>query len=334
MSARRDLFRSSALAVACVLCAAPLPGCEPDFEPSNKLSTLRVLAVRADQPYPAPGSTVQLEMLWYDGKSPPDEPRKDIQVLWIGGCFDPLGDLYYGCYPEFAKLFGEGGQPSPDALKYLGTGNTFSLQIPQDIISRRPPREGVEPYGVSFVFFAVCAGQIRPTQATGSAALPFGCYDADGKELGPEDFVPGYLNLYSYDSRTNENPVVTGFSIGEQSFPETEPVPDTRVRGCRPNDCASIPIKALVDKASAELDQGALDPDGKPLTEMLWVNYYASGGELEKSARLVNDATKGWNEELGVMFKPPAPGEKAWLFTVVHDNRGGIGWSKRRLVAE
>lgn len=219
-------------------------------------------------------------------------------------------------------------------MKYIGTGNSFDLDIPADIVSRRPVTEGVEPYGTTFVFFAVCAGQIRPTDQVDSASLPLGCYDDKGNALGAEDFVPGYLNLYSYEKRTNLNPVVTGFSIGDQSFPETGEVPDTHVRGCRPGDCADLQVKALIDKSSAEADPGALDPDGKQLLEMLWVDYYTSGGTLEKSARLVNDATKGWNEELGVKYTPPAPGEKAYLFAVVHDNRGGIGWVKRRIVAD
>jgi len=293
-----------------------------------------VLAVRADNPYPKPGSKVRMEMLWHDGKSPADEPRKNIQILWIGGCFDPVGDLYYSCYPELGELFGSNGQPAPEALKYFGVGNTFEIDVPPDIVSRRPPREGVEPYGTLFVFFAVCAGQIRPTEEIGSSAIPLGCYDEQGNLLSAEDFVPGYVNLYSYENRSNQNPIVTGFVIDGKSYPETTPIPDTHVRGCLPDDCPDVDIRPIIDTASAEIDPGAVDPSGAQLSEMVWVDYYASGGKMAKSARLVNDATKGWNDDYGVKYAPPGPGETAYVYAVVHDNRGGIGWVKRRVVGD
>jgi hypothetical protein len=327
-------FQSLALAAGCMIAATAGTACEPGFDPSNKLNSLRVLAVSADNPYPKPGGKVHFEMLWHDGASPVGEPRKNIQILWIAGCFDPIGDLYYACYPELGKLFGPGGQPAPEALKYFGTGNSFDLDIPADIVSRRPPREGVEAYGTIFVFFAVCAGQIRPTELTGSSSIPLGCYDETGKLLGAEDFVPGYLNLYSYEDRSNQNPIVTGFDIDGKSYPESDPIPDTHVRGCRSGDCADIAIKPIIDRASAEVDPGAITPDGTQLTEMVWVDYYASAGKLAKSARLVNDASKGWNEDLGVKYTPPEPGVTAVVYAVVHDSRGGIGWVKRTVVGD
>jgi hypothetical protein len=330
----RWLLGAPALVAGAALCGALLTSCEPDFEPSNKLTTLRVLAVRADNPYPKPGSTVHFDMLWYDGKSPPDEPRKSIQILWVAGCFDPSGDLYYACYPEFGKLFDEKGMPRPESIKYFGAGDSFNLEIPADIVSRRPPREGVHPYGVTFVFFAVCAGQIKPTAQTASSALPLGCFDEQGNALTADDFVPGYLNLYSYEDRTNQNPVVTGFSIGSSSFPETGEIPDTHLPGCNGKKCSNVHVKALVDQASAEIDEGGTDDKGNPLKEMLWVDYYTSVGTLAKSARLVNDSTKGWNDDLGVDFTPQASGQTGYVFAVVHDNRGGIGWVKRRVVGD
>jgi hypothetical protein len=328
------LLRSLALCTACMIAGSILGACEPDFEPSSKLTTLRVLAVRADNPYPAPGSKVHMEMLWHDGKSPPDEPRDNIQILWIGGCFDPVGDLYYSCYPSLGKLFDSSGQPTAEGLKYIGSGSSFDIDVPADIVSSRTPREGVEGYGTLFVFFAVCAGQIRPTQEVSSSSLPLGCYDDNGNALGADDFVPGYVNLYSYESRTNQNPIVTGFAIGASSYPETEPIPDTHVPGCRANDCPDIDIKPIIDPASAEIDPGAIDPDGTQLTEMLWVDYYSSAGKPAKSARLVNDSTKGWNDDCGVKYTPPAPGETGYVYAVVHDNRGGIAWVKRRVVGD
>lgn len=318
---------------AAALTATAVPGCDEDFDPSSTLNSLRVLAVRADEPYPKPGTTVHLEMLWHDGKAPADAPRP-VQILWIGGCFDPAGDLYYGCYPQFATLFAADGKPTPEGMKYVSTGNSFDLEIPSDVITRRPTVEGVEPYGVSFVFFLACAGTIRPLEDPAEDVLPLGCFDAEGKQLGEEDFVPGYLSLYSYDARTNANPILDGFAVGGTSYPEGASIPDTHIPGCGQGSCPKASVKALIDPASAEIDPGATDPDGRQLSEQMWVNYYTTAGKLTKAARLVNDALKGWNEDNGVELEPPAPGETFYVYTVVHDNRGGIAWAKRRVVTD
>jgi hypothetical protein len=313
-----------------IACAAA--SCEPSFDPSSKLNTLRVLAVRADHPYPTPGTRVQLEMLLHDGKSPPDQPRS-IQILWIGGCFNPAGDLYYACYPQLGALL-QNAKADPNAAKYLGFGTTFGLDIPADLISRRPARPGEQSYGLSYVFFVACAGTIVPLQVQSSDAMPFACYDAQGNPLGTDDFVPGYLSLYSYNDRTNANPILTGLSINDVSYPDAAPVPDTHVLGCLPDRCPDVPIQAIVDPSSAELDPGATDPRGIPLREQMWVDYYASDGTIAKAAMLVNDATAGWNNDNGTLWTPPEPGKTAYVYAAVHDNRGGVAWMKRRVIAD
>jgi hypothetical protein len=365
------LRRAVVLAVsafAAVLGLRALSGCEGDFDPSSKLITLRVLAVRADEPYPKPGTKVKLEMLWHDGKSPPDQgpnaPRdagaagaagagpgaqadagaetgsgaaaaaapsssRQVQILWLAGCFDPRGDLYYNCYSQIASLLQgaapAGGAPDPSVLRYVGLGDTFTLDVPADIISRRPVAPEVEPYGLSYVFFFACAGTIGPAPA-GASGLPVACFDKSGNALGADDFVPGYLSLYSYDSRTNANPILNGIALSGSAIGESE---QRHLPGCRSGACPEVPINAIIDRASAELDPGALDAQGRQLSEQLWVDYYATDGKLAKGARLVNDATKGWNDDNGVMYTPPAPGTKVYLFAVVHDNRGGVAWAKR-----
>jgi hypothetical protein len=323
---------SLCLGLAALAAAFSLPSCEPGFDPSSKLNTLRVLAVHADNPYPAPGSRVQLQMLWHDGKSPPDQPR-NVQVLWVGGCFDPDGDLYYSCYPQMGGLL-KNLPTDPSLAKYLGVGTSFALDIPADLISRRPFRPGQQRYGLTYVFFVACAGKIVPVDVQSSDAMPFACFDAQGNKLGADDFVPGYLSLYSYEDRTNANPILLGLEINNVSYPDQAPIPDTHVSGCRPDNCPDVPVRAIVDPSSAELDPGATDPRGIPLREQMWVDYYASDGTLSKAAMLVNDATAGWNSDNGTQWTPPEPGKTAYVYTVVHDNRGGVAWMKRRVVAD
>src|SRR6266542_910864 len=73
------------------------------FDPPEKVKSLRVLAMQKSLPYAKPGETVDVKLLFWDGKASNGSAR-DIQVAFVP-CFNPLGDLYYNC---FAGL-GDGG---------------------------------------------------------------------------------------------------------------------------------------------------------------------------------------------------------------------------------
>ncbi|HYJ09486.1 MAG TPA: hypothetical protein VEX18_10765, partial [Polyangiaceae bacterium] len=144
--------------------------CGPEFDPSNELKTLRVLGVQKDKPYAQPGDEVTLQMLWHDGR---DERERDrpVERAWVGGCVNPPGDLFYGCFAQQGNA-ATGGVP-------FGLGDSFKVQIPEDIISGRqgPFEPGQRRYGLYIVFFALCAGTLSfdmavdPSSA-GAAALP------------------------------------------------------------------------------------------------------------------------------------------------------------------
>lgn len=304
-------------------------GCEEDFDPASKLNSLRVLGVQADKPYPKPGETVELQMLWHDGKSPADAPRP-VEVVWISGCFNPPGDLYYQCFPQMAEKLAEIEQDPSLIDKLFGFGDTFSIEIPADIISSRPTVENAVPYGLTYIFFAACAGRLQPAEP-GEDGLPFGCFDEAGNRLGPDDFVPGYLSLYSYEERTNANPILYGLVINGQLVDPNE-VP-TYPR-CTKDACHDLELKAAVDPVSAETNTGLVDGDGNTLSEQMWVEYLATAGDVERSPRLVNDATQGFNEDNATDFEPPSDAGKQYLFAIVRDNRGGVAWVKQGVMFE
>lgn len=309
--------------LAAVLAGAA--GCGEDFEPANELHSLRVLAVRASNPYPKPGETITLQMLWTDGRVTEQPP---VHIAWIGGCFNPAGDLYYGCYPQLASLLA--AAPSdPNAAKYLGQGDSFDLSIPEDIVTSHPPAEGVDPYGVAFVFFALCKGTLGPVQDSASG-LPIGCFDSAGTRLGPDDFVPGFLALYSYPDQTNRNPTIVSLNFEGQPMTE-QPV---HVPRCQTDDCPKYDLRVVVDPASVEPDPGVVDPQGQPLTEQMWVNYYITGGELSSGAKLVNDATKGFNTDTSTEYEAPREAGQVRVYAVVHDNRGGVEWIERVIMVD
>ncbi len=193
-----------------------LLGCGPDFDPPSELHSLRVLGVVKDEPYAQPGDTVHLQMLWTDAS--PSRPRA-VQVAWSPACFDPAGDLYYNCFTNPA-LFGTADQliTNQDSTsfvmsKYIITGGG-------DGIDKRPapsdPRNA--PYGIAFVFFAVCAGEFTLVPQTAQTTFPIGCKDENGTLLGPDDFVAGYTSVYSFKDFSNNNPVITGFNFNDRDF--------------------------------------------------------------------------------------------------------------------
>jgi hypothetical protein len=118
-------------------------GCGPEFDPPSKLQSLRILAVKKDDPYLRPtavagavsGSSTDYQpdnvahmvlamedaRLEVDKQQPQDEP---IQKLWFGGCNNPPRDNYFTCllsvwlsFKAF-KEFGDGK---------LDPGQTWSI---------------------------------------------------------------------------------------------------------------------------------------------------------------------------------------------------------------
>src|SRR6188768_474071 len=183
----------SRLYQACAL-SLFLLGCGPDFDPPSELHSLRVLAVEKDVPYAQPGEHVNLTMLWQDA-SPLAGPDRPVSIAWSPPCFDPPGDLYYACFANPATFSGMIKQGGADPER-------FDFEVPPDIISRRPPvTDGSNnpPYGLTYVFFAACAGQLTIVPTSGQTDFPIGCKDANGNLLGADDFVAGYTSIYSFE---------------------------------------------------------------------------------------------------------------------------------------
>lgn len=364
------LRRASLLALS----LAALASCGNTFEPQSSIQSLRVLGVRADNPYGKPGDSVSLEMLYYDGSrrafDAQGNRKRKVQTLWLGGCHDPAGDLYYGCFPILIQLFatlsggasGAAGAPSGpppgglNPLELIGSGDKFKIDIPQDIITRRPPEElaaiqkdGNLPYGLSYVFFAVCGGTIRPIPIDQAAnGLPLGCFDNETNErLLDDDFVIGYTPIYSYDNITNANPVIDGVT-----FEGVAGMNKTCASGCdagtrcgsagvclpvvphcterKVADCPTYKIKpTLAREKNIQKDEAAPLIEGRIPDEVIWASFYASDGTLDNDTVLINDANKGWvfDDSEGVKWSAPnaAAGESR-IWVVAHDNRGGAHW--------
>lgn len=220
---RRALLTALVLATVGVVVSA---SCGGQFDPPSVVNSVRVITVEADSPYGSPGETITLKMRYDDGRPDVDDPQP-LQITWLGGCFNPPGDQYYGCYQPLGELVArvQAGDVSPtEFLSQRPNFDTFPVTLPDDILSSRADPAFGTKVGTAFVFFAVCAGELRPVDDAGDTAaqsFPFGCFDASGKRLGADEFVPGYTVVSAYeDGRRNANPTVNGFLFDGEPLDE------------------------------------------------------------------------------------------------------------------
>lgn len=354
-SKRRLLL--GALAISLFSAPALGSGCAASFDPPTQIKTLRVLAVEVDKPYVGYKNpmdptdfqdSVHFKMTLQDGYTEGDIGIRPLQIVWLGGCYNPPLDQYFLCYEQLAKVFGAlaGGDPS-QAAGLLGIGPEFDLKIPDDIVSSRPPPAVGPHYGIAYVFFAACAGQIRPVlpDDKGTAPdFPLGCFDENGNQLGAESFVPGYTQIYAFaDGRENKNPVITGITLddkpisdAEDEIPPVEACPITederREAGCNAKDtssCKTYTINLQIDPSVAEVDPDATGKDGQTLTEAVWVSYFTDRGDIFPGIKLINDPVEGFNGDLKITYLPPDTRGFATIWAVVRDARGGSAVIRR-----
>lgn len=383
MSVRKRFSLRSLLlpfaAAAAFVAPAVASGCGGGFDPISKVDGLRVFAVAVTkQPadgstddggsYAQPGDEVTFKMAYYDGfidpKDPEAPPRK-TQIAWLGGCYDPPGDAYYGCYPSLAETLGKVnealangdlGQLAGLPVAFGEDLATFTMTLPENIISQRPAPEVGPHYGIAYVFFAVCAGFIGPAPQDSNGAagsFPLACF-ADKEltvRLGPESFVPGYTQIYAFeDKRTNANPPVTeltfdgkdhGDGPGNALVVKACPVDDdtrTAPASCSRQDpfttCTPVSVDITAHEGVADDDLEGTGQDGKTLKEVVWVDYFADKGDFDSEVGLVNDATTGLIADHSTNWIAPTEPGLATIWAVVHDARGGATTLQRYIKVE
>jgi hypothetical protein len=337
---------------ASIVLALAALGCGAEFDPPHRVETLRVLGVQKSAPYAAPGEDVELRILWHDGS--PSAPRP-VTVTWFSGCINPPGDLYYNCFATFQGLEGAPSGSLPPGVS-VGVGDRFTFPMPDDVISSRPPPQDpkLPRYGLAYVFFAACAGELGPAPSDAAEQFPLGCYDAAGKALDSDDFIVGYSAIYAYDEFRNENPPITGFSFNGVSVPPVcigedcigavpAPLdcsqPDVPcIFGCEDDgseeDCDGYPVKPLIDPSIVEKDSVSAAAYGTDAQEQMWIRYFVDRGSVDSDIRLLNDASKGWNDDFGTSFRAPREPGIVNLWAVVYDNRGGVNWVRTQVLVQ
>jgi len=257
-------------------------------------------------------------------------------------CEDPKDDAYFACFASLLSAIGDAGArpdgaagdagkpglslgPGVDLSSFLPQGPTFSVPISQDIIENHPLVNGTQPYGLALVFNMACAGhpELLPVDSSNLSfnQLPVGCFDKHGTQLDADSFVVGYATVYVYDKLTNDNPVIDnlvyqgkildGGYLGDSSTADAG-VPDEGgivVPTCTNTDrdaCATYSFNIEVPSMSWQTDPQNIGPNGQPLHEQVWVDYYWTAGDFSDDSRLIDDPTVGSVGNTAVTLTPPA----------------------------
>jgi hypothetical protein len=241
---RRTFLAFTALAVS-------LTACGPTTEPQGTLKGVRLIGVKKDKPYAAPGDTVKFSMLLHDGAT----QKRKVSVKWFGGCDNPPGDSYAGCFLGVGG--GEGSGSFLGRLRPIGEGLETEYALPQDILDRPPPPGVVTPYGLSFVFFTACTGSLQPAPGE---QIPIQCVDDSGARVGADGFVVGYTQVFAYEALRNENPKIRGFIIRDTPYePGTDPPYE-----CIGQDCVELAKRDFGIPSENPGPDGGTPGDGMP----------------------------------------------------------------------
>jgi hypothetical protein len=286
-------------------------GCSTDFDPPSRVTGLRVLAVRADQPYAPPGATVQLSALAVDPAARP--------LTWgWGTCVDPGSSDIVTCI--------DGTDWSTFTIA-ADTPN-FAVTIPLDAIDRMPS-DARDRASVGVVT-VVCPGDLAlasPRQTIAAAGtLPFVCSDpATGRVLAIDEYVAGVKRVFVRATDRNANPAIASVQWGGEDWPSavTQTARACSVTGNDASDCdASLrhAVAAIPAPGSAE---SGVDSFGAPFTEQVVVQYYATEGIFADDVRIASDPATKWTA------RRQSAGSAVSMWMVVRDDRGGVDWAIR-----
>jgi hypothetical protein len=308
------------------LCALAV-GCGNNFDPASKVESIRILAERADEPYAKPGDTVVVDLLAADNRKDKSSP---MALFWIPSpCVNPFDDAYYNCYPSFESQFERGVDLTPQLIG----GPQLSFQVPADTLTQSGSSQSGIPYGSAIVFSMACGGHVQYVGQRGTSpqAVPFACFDANGNELGPDDFVFAYARVFVFADRTNANPTIDGLTLNGQPVDPTAGItldhcPKPGPSASWDPKCPTVSIDVVVPPSSQELDPSNIDTHGNVRRESLWVDYFLTDGHVKNDVQVIYDPALGRVSPSGDDFEAPGTAGDHTLWAVVHDNRGGVNW--------
>lgn len=276
------IFALAAVALGGLTCADALP-------PVWRVERLRVLALTAEPPEPAPGSPTEVRVHWADAPHAP--ARAIVARSWL--CpLPPDGDPR-GCLP----LLRAGGTP------FVLNGPFPTLRVGPEVLVGAPDW---------LLFLAVCPEEVaRWDEGLGRPACPT---DA-ALPLASQEGVLTYRRLSVREpSLANHNPAIDRVRVGTScALHEGDFLSLTSCPGAT---AGAVSLTLFPVAGSAEATAS-----GSP--ESLLASFFVDAGTLD-AARAIPSASApdGADGALTVHWTPPASGTTRF-WCVLRDGRGG-----------
>lgn len=292
---------------------API-ACGAEFEPASRVNDFRLIAVRADKPFAAPGERVELTTLSHEPFGRP--------ITWgWATCVKPRATTANACLAKAA----EDGKSLA-----MGQGmSTFATTIPADVL------DGVPPDAAANVLVGIvtvgCPGAltVRDPRTIAQGELPFWCVDANTAEVLTFDrYVVSVKRIAVRHTERNQNPALAGVTYDGLPWAEGEV---KEVTGCRNSpeiaiaDCDGGEKHELAVVVPPESVESGTSEAGVPFTEDLVVQYYGEDGLFEFDGRTGASPRTTW------AARNSAVGKDLTLWFVVRENRGGVTWTTRKV---
>jgi hypothetical protein len=289
---------------------ALLMGCSADFDPPSRIEGLRVLAVRADEPYAAPGDTVQLTALAVDPAG------RALQWGW-GTCVDPDSSEVVDCI-DHADW--SGFTIAPDAP-------THAVTIPADAIDRLAP--AARARATVGVITVVCPGDLSlpslPSSIEATGSLPFVCRDhATGRTLATDEYAAGVKRIFVRATDRNANPTIANVTWDGHDWSDTatQHAAVCATDGNSLANCDSVLHQVAANAAPGSAESG-VDSFGASFAEQVIVQYYATEGSFSDGVRIASDPVTKWTA------RQETAGRTVTMWMVLRDDRGGVSWTSR-----
>jgi hypothetical protein len=280
-------------------------GCGPDFDPYNRLNSLRVLAVKSEPAAPGPGETTTLSALVYT-----PEPA----VLTYAWSWCPFAGPASDGYPcritqqELSMLTGAMVPPLD-----LGTATTAELA------------NSIDPMVVA----RLCAGEPGiPQLLDCEGGFPV---QVKLSVRSPDDEVITVRTVrLRFDAAipANGNPQIDGLTalVGDAE----QPIGDTPTVTL-PRKEKTV-IKAQVPESFSETYRGKNDNgeivDG--VRERLFLSWFIESGDSDDERTGFIADQVPFERALMNKWEPADredyPSDTARLFVIIRDSRGGVGW--------
>lgn len=343
----------SFVTLASLFAVVAAQGCGSDFDPSSRVTSLRVLAVSADarwgsanpndanniqgETYANQGDTIWLEAEWYalDAKYADSTDARPREWLWLR-CVDPDDTSVVGCI----KALGEEAQKTGDvksAFLNVPTPGTdqdvVSVTIPSDAIDRLPTDS--QKNATVGVVLLVCPGTINLAQGTdltsiSTGQIPLECDDATtGQSLSLDQWVVGIKRIFLRKPKSgtpvvHENPAIDSITWDGAEWKDGDVKSLTACDddGNRYDRCTTdqhqIAVKLANDTRSNTDDES---------TKQVVVEFYSTEGTFEHEVKTSADPTTGF------AARKQSKGKDIKMWFVVHDSLGGVVWADRTVHA-